>query len=122
MKLFRTYIGGSKKNELQQFKLISDSDNIDWIEYSKLFNIFSEDIILTYKSRFLLSIILLHVSCILIIISILLLPKLIIPLIILSIILLYIKHFLGKKIRRLILLNDLTISIIKGEINKIYNF
>lgn len=122
MKLFRTYIGGSKKNELQQFKLISDSDNIDWIEYSKLFNIFSEDIILTYKSRFLLSIILLHVSCISIIISILLLPKLIIPLIILSIILLYIKHFLGKKIRRLILLNDLTISIIKGEINKIYNF
>lgn len=120
MKIFRTYIGGNKKNELLLFKQIIDNNN--WVKYLEQFVIFSNDIILTYKSR----IYFLKILCnVLFIISILLTLfqqyLQFIVLFVISCVFYYIKIKITQKLSRILLLNEFTINTIKIEIRRIYN-
>lgn len=121
MKLFRTFIGGSKSEELKIFNQFSN-DDIDLIEYQRLFKIFSNDIIQVFNSRVLFIKILTHILFITSILTTLLFQENIVYILtLLSFICLFLGRSLEKKLYRIDLLNDFTINIIKSEINKMYN-
>lgn len=121
MKLFRTFIGGSKSEELKIFNQFSN-DDIDLIEYQRLFKIFSNDIIQVFNSRVLFVKILTHILFITSILTTLLFQENIVYILtLLSFICLFLGRSLEKKLYRIDLLNDFTINIIKSEINKMYN-
>lgn len=118
MKLFRTYINGSKKNELTLFNQLL-GDNINWVEYLKYFEIFSSDIINTYKSRYNLISMIIN-SLIFFAIVLVILQTFSIFIYITLIMLVFVKYSLSKKLYRLELLNKFTIEIIKNKIDEIY--
>ncbi len=66
LKLKRTYLGGSKRKELEIFKKTQTSINFDWIEYRRILFPYFEDILHVYFSRAfitkILSVVLLGIS------------------------------------------------------------
>ncbi len=119
MKLLRTYIGGSKKNEDNIFdNLCDENDNVDWINYKKYFMLFAEDYEIVIKSRIKLSSILLFIFLLLILISNSIFQILSI---ILFAIILYYNIKLNKKYKRIKMLNEMTIGLINSNLYKLYN-
>jgi len=121
MKLFRTYICGSKKNELIVFSEFYTTNEINWVKYLNLFNTFSDDIIIVLLSRLKLLTYLTHISFILTILIVILFSVTTFYIII-PFILLYVEYKQKTKLRKVELLNEFTKNIIKKEINSQYNF
>jgi len=120
MKLFRTYIGGSKKNELTIFSEFYTTKEVNWIKYQKLFDVFSEDYLIVLSARLKLLIILTHVLFILTIIFTLFFKMESIYFILIPFISWCLQYRLNIKKRKIELLNDFTKNIIRREINSLY--
>ena len=127
-KYFRTYIGGSKRNELHLFNKIQDVDNdfvnCDYVEYRRMLKIYTDDILIIWESWIRL---IKAMSFMLPLISILLIfiTKLktvhFIP-IILSIGLYILNTYLTYRKTKKEIAFNWVISSIDVEINSIYNF
>jgi len=120
MKLLRTYIGGSKKNEIDIFSEFYSSNEINWVKYLNLFNIFSNDFVLVLSSRLKLLKITTHILF-LVTIFFMLININYLFLIIPSFLFWFFEYKLNLKKRKIEVLNKFTISIIKREMNKMYN-
>ena len=116
MKIFRTYIGGSKRNELKIFEDIANSPQIDWIDYKRHFIMFDKDIRLVINSRkilfYELSVFFIILSLICVVIN----TPISLTALVISIALRKYSEHLRRRENKIDLLNELTLSIIFKEI------
>ncbi|HNV81707.1 MAG: hypothetical protein WBI34_03575 [Tenuifilaceae bacterium] len=118
-KLFRTYINGSKKNEMKEFKRIfgENEENIDWVEYLRLFRIFMKDNTLVCKSRALLAKIVTHfIFYFFLLFNFYFSFYLNAAILILYLISFYVKNKLEMKLSRILIANEWAMSTIEHHV------
>ncbi len=124
-KLHRTYINGSKKNEMKEFKRIfgENNEDIDWVEYLKLFRIFMEDNTLVCESRAIFTKIITHfIFYFFLLFNYFFNFYLNLFIFVIYLISWYLKRKTEIKLSRILIANDLALSTIIYHVNKIYNF
>lgn len=127
MRLYRKYLGGSKKNEMEIFdevyyKIINGIDDINWIKYKKNFIKFSIDLVIVLKNRIKLTSLLYKILLLLALVPLFIIPMISMILIFLSLIFYLYNYFLNKTLTKIEMLNNITINAINLEIHKQYNY
>lgn len=122
MKLFRTYVGGSKKNETKIFDdVCNDVDNMNWVEYKRIFNIFSIDLDIILKARIYLTSIIYKILIILALFLSLINPFFSLIFVLLSVVFYFYYQYLKKYLMKTNILNKFTFNVINREIYNQYN-
>jgi len=121
-KFMRTYIGGSKKKELEMFSIVQDDENnninCDWFKFKRMIIFYYDDflnVILSWRNS------LNYFSILTILLSAILFKYKLLSLVFLlvSIIFKIITYLLKRKLNRQIKLYDFSLTITLGEIYKI---